>query len=82
MNGCKYCSRKPEFEAWGDFFDHDNEEQITPDGWTVLYIGVDRNGRLRITASGDDRADYYPKYCPECGRPLWGQEVNDDETHL
>ena len=64
MNGCKYCSRKPEFDRDGSFYEWDNEEPVT------LYIGVARNGRLRITASGDNRADYYPKYCPECGRLL------------
>ena len=70
MNGCKYCSRKPEFYRDGLFCEWENEEPVSPEGWTMLYIGVARNGRLRITASGDDRVDYYPKYCPECGRLL------------
>lgn len=65
---CKYCSRKPIFDRSGSFSDWDNEEEIANGPWTTMYIGVDMRGRLRLTAVGDGRADYFPKYCPECGR--------------
>lgn len=68
--GCKYCSRKPKESFSGYFYDGDNEEQIASGAWTAMYIGVDERGRLRLTACGDGRADYFPKYCPECGRKL------------
>ena len=68
--GCKYCSRKPETSFNGYFYDGDNEEQVASGAWTSMYIGVDERGRLRLTACGDGRADYFPKYCPECGRKL------------
>ena len=78
MMACDYCSMKPEFR-----FDHwtgqkeftgewDNEIKIADGAWTAMYFGVDADGRFRLTASGDGRADYYPKFCPECGR-----RVND-----
>lgn len=68
--GCKYCSRKPECDSSGMFYEWDNEEEIARGAWTEIHIGVDERGRLRLTACGDGRADYFPKYCPECGRKL------------
>ena len=35
-----------------------------------LLFGVQHNGRYVIWATGDDNAEYYPKFCPECGRKL------------
>lgn len=79
MAKCKLCSMKPEFllnyytgrkEYTGDWC---NEFEIARGPWTIMYGGVNRDGKIRLTASGDDRADYYPKFCPECGRRL-----NDD----
>lgn len=70
---CKYCSRKPEFDRSGQFYDWDNEEEIARGPWTLMYAGVDENGDMTLVASGDGRAVYYPKYCPECGRKLEGK---------
>lgn len=67
---CKYCSRKPFFDRSGSFYDWDNEEEIATGPWTTMHIGVDMRGRLRLTALGDGRADYFPKYCPEFGRKI------------
>lgn len=69
-NSCIYCHRKPKFFPDGFFCVSDNEVILESGGWTALYMGVDRHGRVKITASGDDRVDYYPKFCPECGRKL------------
>ena len=68
--GCRYCQQKPRFERDGGFYEWDNEIAVAEGGWTAMYIGVDADGAVRLTASGDDRADYYPKYCPECGRRI------------
>ena len=81
MPDCKLCSMKPKYtldpytgekEYTGDW---DNEYMLSGEHtWTSIYSGVDARGRIRITASGDDRADYYPKFCPECGRRLEEQD--------
>ena len=70
--GCKYCSRKPERDSSDMFYEWEDEETIANGQWTTMYIGVDEHGRLRLTARGDGCADYFPKYCPECGRKLNG----------
>lgn len=73
---CKLCGMKPEYridpytgyrEYTGDW---DNEFKMADGPWTSLYGGVTSDGRIRLTATGDGRADYFPKYCPECGRRL------------
>ena len=66
---CEYCSRKPEF-CGNEFYQWHNEEMIDGDNYTLIAIGVDRNGRLIIRACGEGEAYYYPKFCPECGREL------------
>ena len=70
---CKYCNRKPEFDKSGNFYEWDNEEEIAQGPWTLMCAGVDEKGRMILTAIGDERAVYYPKYCPECGRKLEGK---------
>lgn len=67
---CKYCSRKPELFHDGSFDEWENEETIASGSWTSMSVGVDADGRMRLVAVGDGRAEYYPKYCPECGRKL------------
>ena len=69
QEGCKWCSRKPVFS--GSYcLNCDNEEALADGDWTILYMGCDEVGRIRLTACGDGRADYYPKFCPECGKPV------------
>ena len=38
--------------------------------WTTLEAGLDPRGNLYLSAMGDGRADYYPKFCPECGKKI------------
>lgn len=66
---CKYCSQIPEYES-GEFYWNNELEIADESGFTTIYFGVLQNGKYYISASGDDRAWYYPKYCPECGRKL------------
>lgn len=78
---CKLCGMKPKFEYNQytnsvDFRDYDNEFDIADGPWTVMYAGVDADGRIRLTAEGDGRADYYPKFCPECGRRLTDEKLS------
>ena len=41
--------------------------------WITLYIGKDGYDSCYILAQGDERTEpYYPKFCPECGRPVNG----------
>ena len=75
MSKCKFCSMTPTIEDWG-YRNWDNEIQLTFSGWTTLYIGVDEVGKVCMRAYGDDYTDnYYPKYCPECGRKLIESEA-------
>jgi len=67
---CRYCEIVPKYDdGWDNYWD--NEIEIADEsGFTTIYFGVSQNGKYYISASGDDRAFYYPKYCPECGRSL------------
>ena len=49
----------------------DDSVELSNATWTSIKFGIQHNGRYVIWASGDDRAEYYPKYCPECGRKLY-----------
>lgn len=72
MNECKYC--RTDFLETECFYGGIRENaEITRGGWTIVSIGVDKNGRIAIMGEGDDYTDhYYPKFCPECGRKLKG----------
>lgn len=69
---CKYCEQKyaPLNKGYGDDR-YKNQIELVNGGWTSLYIGVNSNNKIVMRACGDDYTnDYYPKYCPECGRKL------------
>ena len=73
MKGCKYCNQKPRFvDIYGVPVLISDMEIVRGDGsYASLMIGADEDGRLRMYASGEnDSDDYYPKFCPECGRKL------------
>ena len=79
MKNCEYCHRKPAKNEYGWVENCDNETCLASGGWSSLYIGVNHSGRIVMRACGDDYTDdYYPKYCPECGRKL-NAEDNKDE---
>lgn len=67
---CKFCYQKPVF--YGDWFDrYESGVSIAEGGWASVFIGADRDGKTVIYACSDGWTDdYYPKYCPECGRKL------------
>lgn len=71
MSECKFCNMTLSIDkVWG-YNKYENDIQLARGGWTVLYIGVDEFGKTCMRACGDDYTnDYYPKYCPECGRKL------------
>ena len=71
QKNCKYCHQKPTIDPDGYFDKFENQITLVTGGWTSLSIGVDRHGETVMRACGEDFADdYYPKYCPECGRKL------------
>ena len=76
MSKCKFCNMTPTIDKdWG-YDNWDNEISIARGSYTKLYIGVDEKGKVCIRACGDDYTDnYYPKYCPECGRKLIESEA-------
>lgn len=67
---CKLCSRKVKFGRYGSYSSTDNEITIATGAWTTLEAGLDPRGNLYLSAMGDGRADYYPKFCPECGKKI------------
>lgn len=84
MKGCKYCNQKPRFvDLDGTPVLISDIEMVRGDGsYAALMIGADEDGRLRMYASGENESDdYYPKFCPECGRklpcPKGASEKND-----
>lgn len=72
--GCSYCNQKPKLDSDGSFENYWNEIEIAEGAWTSLKIGVDEEGRICMRALGDGYTEnYYPKYCPNCGRKLQGE---------
>lgn len=73
MTGCKYCNQKPKFiYVYGiSVLNSDIEIVRGKDSYAALMMGPDEDGNLRMYASGENESDnYYPKFCPECGRKL------------
>ena len=68
---CDFCERKVILTKNGLYF-HANNDKIVAEGLTIaLSLGVDKNNKVCMWATGEDRTNYYyPKYCPECGRKL------------
>lgn len=78
MNNKCICFIKPSIEddnycGYGDNV-IDDVKYLGYGAWNEialdLLFGVQHNGRYVIWATGDDNAEYYPKFCPECGRKL------------
>lgn len=70
---CPFCHQKPVFfkNLVGELNYCACQKELSSGGWTTLYIGVDRIGHTVLRACGEDCTDdYYPKFCPECGRKL------------
>ena len=67
---CKLCGLQPRFYGDGTFNRDGSVIELAVGPWTRLFAGIEEDGRIRLTAEGDYEADYYPKYCPECGRRL------------
>ena len=75
---CLYCHQKLVLYD-GCYDEHANQIALVKDDWTLLAIGVDQSGNVVMRACGDDYTeDYYPKYCPECGRKLKNKEENEN----
>lgn len=72
---CKFCEREYD-NTKDEWFEYDygyrrNQTELASGCWTALYIGINSDNRIVMRACGDDYTeDYYPKYCPECGRKL------------
>lgn len=68
---CKICGLKPQFYSDGTYNRYDSAVELTFGGWTSVYVAKDENDKVYIYGCGDDYTEnYYPKYCPECGRKL------------
>ena len=68
---CRFCHQELVHDN-GYYNEFDNQIELASGGWTALYIGVNEIGEVVMRACGDSfTRDYFPKYCPECGRKLW-----------
>lgn len=68
---CKICGLKPQFYSDGTYSRYDSAIELTSGGWTNVFAAKDENNKVCIYGLGDDYTEnYYPKYCPECGRKL------------
>ena len=47
----------------------DDFNPLTDGTWVRINLGIQHNGEYVLWTTGD-KARYYPKYCPECGRRL------------
>ena len=75
QGSCKYCHQTVVIDDNGYFDKFENQIELATGGWTALSIGVDVTGCTVMRACGDGFTDdYKPKYCPECGRKLVGEE--------
>ncbi len=73
QKNCPFCHQTPVFlrNSIGTLDVTKCQKELTSGEWTTLYIGVDPKGHPVLRACGDDCTDdYYPKFCPECGRRL------------
>ena len=43
---------------------------LAEEPYTSLVAEWDENNKLKLVAYGDYDAEYYPKYCPECGKKV------------
>lgn len=62
MEPCKYCSE----DSYSQFV-------LSSAPWTRLALD-NSAGYVTISAHGDNDCYYEPKFCPECGRRLKGEE--------
>ena len=57
-----------------DYMDRDIDDNVIigQDENTFINFSIQPDGKYVIWAGGDidGTPDYYPKYCPECGRKL------------
>ena len=67
---CDLCERKVRLINSGQYFDFNNGEIVAEGSYIYLSLGVDKNNKVCMWATGEDTIYYYSKYCPECGRKL------------
>lgn len=64
---CKYCERKPVYEN-GIFVYWLNETRLDNTG---IVMGIKEDGRIYLS-DYEYATEWYPNFCPVCGRPLRG----------
>lgn len=69
MEPCKYCSE----DCYSYYI-------LSSAPWTRLELD-NTAGDVTITAHGDNRCIYKPKFCPECGRRLIREEIEYFNEH-
>ncbi len=62
---CEYC---------GDVI-IDTERELAVEPYTILVTKKYTDGRFSLIAYGDYEAEYFPRYCPICGKSVNNKEV-------
>ena len=64
------------------FCDNEHSYIVLETGWWISLVrGVTEDGRICIHADAEDSTDnYYPKFCPECGRKL-PSAIDEEPKH-
>lgn len=78
---CEYCTMPEEKpltredvysgKAWENQVPECAVHTLAEGCYESMYMCVEKDGRVHLSACGEGETDnYYPKFCPECGRDL------------
>ena len=73
---CAICSQKPMICDRGVMQTY-TQVNLAKDNGIPLYAGVDTAGRVFVFAGVDRAVSWYPNFCPECGRKLYGRREDN-----
>lgn len=70
--GCKTVKEYDEMTGGNLAWDPEFEKtiELSQGYFTQMIMWTDKAGRVVMSACGDEVSNYFPKYCPECGRKL------------
>lgn len=74
---CKLCGLEPlTYEEEEEGYFHEKDVELAEGNYSSLKCVKNSAGRMCIYAVGDDcTEDYFPNFCPECGKKLTKDNV-------
>lgn len=70
MSKCICNLKEPSVDDSSYGYETIDENEMAVGDYTTLSMERLEDGKYLIVATGEGRAEYFPKYCPECGRKL------------